>query len=293
MKRTDRDRSAAGRKVFVCAAAAVLAAVLVFLSPVGAQLRSMIVMKAYSAWCYRTSLAEERGFEIRIPGGKVSAGTEWYPLMLFYDAGDEYAYRSGTDTRLNVYYAFPRFDIWKGRSLLYDTESPYYGGFYGAYVVSGEADGFVEAGDSDGTERYVPVPEEIVDVVRFDLFELVLDDFGLTEKDRVFSYEVTGLEEDVTVAGYEGGFRLDAGLTVNGTNHTRVKDCQSYLQYGKAPVESAEPFAPVRMYGRVYGIRLPEKDISIFFYILARDPDVLETTDRELLSKAEIRISSR
>ena len=282
-----------GRRLPLIFYAAVLAAVLIFLSPIGSELRSMIVMKAYSAWCYRTSLAEEQGFEVRIPGGNASAGTEWYPLMLFYDAGDEYARWSGTDTRLNVYYAFPRFDIWKGRSLLYDTESPYYGGFYGAYAVSGEADGFIEAEDSDGTGGNVPVPEEIVDVVRFDLFELVLDDFGLTEKDRVFSYEVTGLQENVAIAGFEEGFRLDAELIVNGTDHARVKGCRSYLQYGKAPAESAEAFAPVRMYGRVYGIRLPEKDVSIFFYILAKDPDVLETTDRELLSKAEIHITTR
>ncbi len=291
MRQPQVGKSATGRKTRLIVAAVVLALILLFLSPFCAQLRSRIVMKAYSAWCYRTSLAEEKGFEIRIPGGNASSATEWYPLMLFYDAGSEFTYWSGTDTRLNIYYSFPAFERRTGRSLLYDPESAYYGGFYGAYVLSGEADGFEDEMDSDGSQKSVPALQEIVDVVRFDLFELVLDDFGLREADQVFTCQIKELTENVSVAGFEGGFRMDAELLVNGMNHARVKGCQSYLQYGKAPVESDKPFAPVQMYGRVYGIHLPEKDSSVFFYILAKDPDLLETTDEELLSKAEIRFN--
>ena len=118
-----------------------LMAVVIFLcTPPAATLRSMCVMSLYSAWCGRDSIEKREGFRLEIPGGMRTGERDWYPLSLLYDASEEFAWRTGTDTRLNIYYTFPAYDLWKGCSMLYDTDSQYYSSFYGAYLVQGEED---------------------------------------------------------------------------------------------------------------------------------------------------------
>lgn len=45
------------------------------------------------------------------------------------------AYTGQPDARLTILYNFPAFDLSRGCSRLYDPNSPYYNGFYGAYLV--------------------------------------------------------------------------------------------------------------------------------------------------------------
>ena len=47
------------------------------------------------------------------------------------------------------------------------------------------------------------------------------------------------------------------------------------------------------MKGRVYAKYFPEKDVSIFMYVLTADEAELERTDSELLSKSKIVFSER
>lgn len=258
-----------GKVRILCLCAVVI---LLLCTPPFATLRSMGVMSLYSAWCARDSIEKEKGFRLEIPGGMLTGERDWYPMTLFYDASEEYAWRSGTDRRLNIYYNFPCYDLWKGCSELYNPDSPYYMGFYGAYLLEGSA---LEL-------------EEIVGVLRFDLFELVLDDFGLEREDEVFSYTIESATPVESYAGQEEWFRWDARVLVNGAAHSKQGFRRSYLQYGIPKEETEKAFEPVELYGRMIGRYFERWDTSVFFYILAADPEVLEECDRRILSQSRL-----
>ena len=259
-----------------------LMAVVIFLcTPPAATLRSMCVMSLYSAWCGRDSIEKREGFRLEIPGGMRTGERDWYPLSLLYDASEEFAWRTGTDTRLNIYYTFPAYDLWKGCSMLYDTDSPYYSSFYGAYLVQGEEIwGFSSEGEI--------ALEEVAQILRFDLFELVLDDLGLPKEQETFSWELTENPEKISYIGWEDWTQVDARITVNGAAHSPGHFCLSYLQYGAPVQEVSEPYAVTQLYGRLIGRYFPEWETSIFFYILTAQPEALEQCDRRILSQSRL-----
>ena len=205
-------------------------------------------MSVYSAYCSRNSLEKQEGFRLIIPGGMATGERDWYPLVLFYDASQEFSMKTGTPTQLNIYYNFPAYDLWKGSSWLFEPDSPYY--------------------------------------TRFDLFELVLDDFGLNPAQGVFDWEMDE-EQQISYAGKDGWSRVDARITTNGAQHSPDEFRVSYLQYG-IPPDSTEEFKPVTLYGRLIGQYFEEWDTSIFFYILAPDLNVLDSCDRRILSASRL-----
>ena len=155
-------------------------------------------------------------------------------------------------------------------------------------------------------------------VPQFDFQKLVLGDMGIDRSQLVFDWALTGIEEGVDFAASDGWTRADAVLTVNGVSHTKKEFHQSYLQYGPpgfakgaadlegtgtgaaghegvgtgaADLEgtgTGADFAPVDLFGRLYGKYLPEYDTSLFFYVLAKDPDVVETCSEEILRRSRV-----
>lgn len=270
------------KKKGIWMAVGTLAGIVLFLilPPLGT-LRSMAIMSVYSAYCQRDSIESHTGMRLRIPGGMETGERDWYPMTLFYDASEEFSSYIGEDVRLNIYYNFPAFDIWEGSSWLYDPDSPYYTSFYGAYLVEGGAGfGFDEEGKIDA--------EEAAQVIWFDLFRLVLDDFGLSEQDAVFAWEEEERKEIPYYANLEDWQQIDGRLEVNGAGHHPRDFCLSYLQYGKPAEGPAEAFAPVQLQGRMIGRYFEEEDVSLFFYILSGDPTVLEDCDRRILSHSQV-----
>mgnify|MGYP003299117498 CR=1 FL=1 len=85
-----------------------------------------------------------------------------------------------------------------------------------------------------------------------------------------------------------GWFLIDAEMTVSGCAHQKGPFVQSYLQYGIPAYGFEEAFAPTKMYGRMYGKYIEEKKTSIFFYIIAKSPEVLEECDEAILSKSTL-----
>ena len=130
--------------------------------------------------------------------------------------------------------------------------------------------------------------EEVAQILRFDLFELVLDDLGLPSEQKVFSWELTGDPEKISYIGWEDWTRVDARITVNGTAHSPGRSCLSYLQYGAPVQEASETYAATQLYGRLIGQYFPEWRTSIFFYILTAQPEALEQCDRRILSRSRL-----
>ncbi len=307
-----------GRRIALLVLAAAILAFL--LSPLKNYPVSLAVMRVYSHMHWEDSIMAEKGIDLSIPGGGRTEETDWYPFVMAFNDTAGFRRFTGQDAlELTILYNFPAFDIGRGCSRLYDPASPYYGGFYGAYLVSGRVT------EADGTKHpYGFLPDGALDagavaeVPRYDLQHLVLSDLGLAYEDMVFDWQVQGTAQNIGYAGSDGWARVDALLTVNGPAHERTRFRRSYLQYGPPGFEPAEPaqgmetvgrasagrldvtggdasasdaerdFLPVEMRGRVYGKYFPEWDTSVFFYVLARDAAVVETCDRQILSASRL-----
>lgn len=267
----------------------ILALLLLFcLSPFSRVFYSMAVMGIYSKMNEKTSLLTSEEITLSIPGGLTTLRSDWYPFVMTFEANNGFRRFTGDSSlALTILYNFPAFSPIKGCSRLYDTASPYYNGFYGAYLVrdaEGGAYGFTER--PDGT--LYPDTSAVAEVPKYDFWQLVLSEFGLTSQTAVFDWNITDISEPLFYAGEDGFYRMDATLTVNGSSHEYNGFTQSYLQYGKPNFPVTDPLAPVPMYGRLYGKYLEEKQVSLFFYVVAADPEVLEECDKEILSESSI-----
>lgn len=247
------------------------------LSPLSPFTRSLAVMGVYSGLHEGMSLLEEEGIELDIPGGLQTQRADWYPRVITYVADESYARYTGEEgARLTILYNFPAFDYSRGCSRLFDETSPYYNGFYGAYLLRDSSNASLAAGELD--------EEAAAQVAAFDYFKLVLGDFGLAKEDQVFDFTVTERSAGVYYAGYEGWTRLRTSITVNGAAHNKQGWVQSYLQYGAPNFGHVEqPFAPVTLSGVVYGRYFPEWDLGIYFYIMGSE-EALLACDEEILS---------
>lgn len=267
----------------------ILAMLLLFcLSPAANVLYSMAVMSIYSKMNEAESLLASEKIDLHIPGGFSTPRSDWYPFVMTFEASSGFRRFTGdASLSLTILYNFPAFSLTKGCSRLYDATCPYYNSFYGAYLVKdkgGSAYGFTETSDS----TLYPNAEEVAKVPKYDFWKLVLSEFGLTTKNAVFDWNITDISEPLTYAGEDDFYRIDATLTVNGAAHRYNGFTQSYLQYGKPNYPAANPLAPVPMYGRLYGKYLEAKQVSLFFYIVAADKEVLEACDKEILSKSTL-----
>jgi len=281
------------------------------ISPFSKFFLSMGVMSVYSGMHEKESVLAEKNVELKIPGG---SGKGWYPFVMTFNPNSadfcRFAGLPNDTVRLSILYNFPAFDLsWgKGCSRLFDETSSYYNSFYGAYAVSGSTDDSPYGFHADGSLNQ----EEIAEVAKYDFQRLVLGDFGLMPRDRVFTWttsaaqeEDAALEATATPAatsnkqklflGETGWQRVDADLLVNGCAHRADGFVQSYLQYGtpnydisKTGDENKRPFTPVEMKGRIYAKYLEEQDLSVFFYIIAADEKVLEQTDEEILQSSKL-----
>ena len=258
------------------------------ISPFSRVFYSMAVMGVYSKMNENTSLLKSEDIELSVPGGFSTLRSDWYPFVMTFEANSGFRRFTGDDSlSLTILYNFPAFSPAKGCSRLYDTASPYYNSFYGAYLVKdedGSAYGFTTR--PDGT--LYPAAAAVAEVPKYDFWQLVLSEFGLTRENAVFAWNITDISEPLSYGGEGGFYRMDATLTVNGSSHEYNDFTQSYLQYGKPDFPVTAPLEPVPMYGRLYGKYLEEKQVSLFFYIVAADREVLEKCDKEILSKSNL-----
>lgn len=264
-----------------------LALLLLFcISPFSRVLYSMAVMSVYSKMNEKTSLLASEELALSVPGGLSTFNFDWYPFVMTFEANSGFRRFTGDDSlSLTILYNFPAFSPTKGCSRLYDTASPYYNSFYGAYLVKDE-DGSTYGFTTQPDGTLYPDAAAVAEVPKYDFWNLVLSEFGLTRETAVFDWNITEISEPLTYAGEDGFYRMDATLTVNGASHEYDSFTQSYLQYGKPNYPVTDPLAPVPMYGRLYSKYLEDKQVSLFFYIVAADNVVLEKCDNEILSKS-------
>lgn len=251
-------------------------------------IRSLVVMKIYSQYHYQGSLLQETGLTLEIPGGLDTRERDWYPNVMFFSADPSYSqFRGEPEARMSILYNIPSFSMAAGCSRLYDPASPYYNGFYGAYVVRDSRVGISPA-------QGMPSEDYLADLVSFDFFWLVMGDFGLKPEDRVRSFTVEEREENGSYAGLEGWTKIRSKFIINGMAHNSVPKTRSYLQYGAPNFgEIKEPFSPVTMEGLLYGRYFPEEEVCVYFYVMAADREAVDACDQNLLSKSTLKQRER
>lgn len=268
----------------------ILALLLLFcLSPFSRVFYSMAIMSVYSKINETTSLLNSEEIDLSVPGGLTTLRSDWYPFVMTFEANSGFRHFTGDSSlSLTILYNFPAFSPAGGCSRLYDTASPYYNSFYGAYLVK-DADGGIYGFTQQPDGTLYPDATAVAEVPKYDFWQLVLSEFGLSRKNAVFDWNITSVSAPLPYAGEDGFYRMDATLAVNGVSHEYNGFTQSYLQYGKPNFPVTDALAPVEMYGRLYGKYLEDKQVSLFFYIVAADRDVLEQCDKELLSDSILR----
>ncbi len=260
------------------------------LSPLANVFCSMAVMGVYSKTNEADSLLASESINLSIPGGLSTLRSDWYPFVMTFNANNGFRhFTEDSSLSLTILYNFPAFAPLKGCSRLYDMTSPYYNSFYGAYLVK-DSDGLPYGFTKGADGALYPDATAIAKVTKYDFWNLVLAEFGVNSDNAVFDWTVTDISEPLSYAGANDFYRMDAALTVNGASHTYDGFTQSYLQYGKPNFPVTDALAPVPMYGRLYGKYLEEKQVSLFFYIVAASEDVLEECDQKILSKSKLHI---
>ncbi len=277
-------------KILIVVTSVILAITLFVMMPPFKLFINMGVMSVYSSICEKDGLTAEE-IDIHIPGGWSTFQKDWFPFVMTFVPGEGFGYDIGQDTTLTILYNFPAFNPLKGCSMLYDENSDYYSSFYGAYLVrneNGSPYGFL----TDDRNKIIDLNEdEIATVAKYDFWNLVLSDFGLTRENAVFDFTVKSVEKDVSYLEKSGWYKADATVTVNGCAHQNNNFVQSYLQYGIPAFDVENELAPVELKARMYGQYFPSQNVSIFFYIIAADQSVIEETDREILSKSSLNVN--
>lgn len=247
--------------------------------------RSMAVMKVFSYYEYQHSVIHEEGLSISIPGGKNTEEKDWYPFVMTYNGDQGFSRFVNEDMRLTILYNFGHFPLLQTHSNFYNPDSPYYTSFYGGYGVrrvSGEVFGF---------EKGKLLLEELVQVLEFDLTRLVLRDLG--KENPHFVYEVISIEE-VLLFDEKGWYRVDGNIETNGVNHQYQENRRNYIQYGKPPNSGTdkEDFPIIEMNGRMYVKYDADKELTLAFYCLSREIEVIEDWEDNILRQTEITKSS-
>ena len=130
------------KKKFAIILAVGLCLILFVLSPVFPFVRSLAVMSVYSGIHRQESLMKQEGIRLKIPGGLSTGEADWYPFVMTFNASEPFQrFIQDPSVKLTILYNFPAFSMKKGCSRLFDTASPYYNSFYGAYLVQREDSG--------------------------------------------------------------------------------------------------------------------------------------------------------
>ena len=270
----------------------ILTAVAVFvISPYSRYTLSLSVMSVYSKICEQESILKEKEMELEIPGGCETEEADWYPFVMTFNPSQSAIenYLGEKGARLTILYNFPAFDLrWgKGCSRLYDDTSPYYNGFYGAYILSSDSESQQEKLSEEPEQQRLI--ELIGKITQFDYQRLVIGDFPIEPNQEIFRWKIRQIKKKTSVAGSDGWLRIDADMLVNGALHQPKSFVRSYLQYGSPKYDVKIDFAPAEMKGRIYAKYFEEQDVTVFFYVLARTDEVLENCDRKMLQTALLR----
>lgn len=249
--------------------------------------RSMVVVKVYKEINKSLSPLDEQ-IHLFIPSGAMTNEKDWLPQMIWYHDQGGFSQYMNKNLDLTILYTYGDFNSYFGTSAYYDDTSPYYGAFYGGYIVQSlDNEGLTFGFDHEGDI----IQKEIQSVPLYDQKYLVLPALGCPRERREFEVKKTKVIKNVTYANSADWIRIDSQIKTNGSAHKMEQFHIGYLQYGMplAPSQKkAEDFTPQEFYGRMYVKYFEKHQMTICLYIMCRDKKIIDTCDKKLLSKTTI-----
>jgi len=258
-------------------------------SPFFQVVKSYVVMSIYSHYHKVESDIYKEGIRIKMPSGLSTLKRDYYPFMMTYDTTEEFSDHMGDAIELVVVYNFGAMQWLKGSSLMFDRNSDYYSGFYGAYVAR-----YTELNRQYGMndDQSLNV-DEIMEVTDFDLKQLVLSSMGCDEP--FLDYQITsGVDPRYTLIDGQQFQTIDATLKMSGMAHEYSQDYLAYIQYGRPPRTSKSlemsqsSFENTTAYGRIYILFDKDSKISYFYYIIAPSMKTLVETEKNFILKSTL-----
>lgn len=255
-----------------------------FLAP---SIRSHIIMSLASWKESFHVLGKDKGLTIEFtdPGSAKENGLNWYSRMLLFNTGDiplSSIYLNGRGILdMSIYYTFGDFE--QGRSSIYHPNSPYNSSFYGAYIIKIEPD--------QQSNEGIDLAELAEAVTRYDYLELILVQLGLDNEEAYFEPEAIMINEGINKFGIDDWLKIDSRVNTRSVAHTQYGFKQHYLQFGKPhTAEMDDDFPPITLFGRTYCKYIEDKDFYVVFYIQAASEDLVDSTDKYLLSQCKVLI---
>jgi len=222
---------------------------------------------------------ERKKFTLNIPGGLSTVEKDWYPLVMTFN-DENIASSIGEDIDLTILYNFGAFE--EGRSSFYDEDSEYFNSFYGGYIIESKSNNRYY-GFKDGEV----IVEEIIKIAAHDLDMLVLQSIGC--KDSHVIFQSLGHPKQVNYLSIDDWVVIDASISSKSSIHKVKNDYEAYIQYGKPSKEyRGVDFPDTTLAGRIYCRYFPQYDVTILLYIIAPNFEVINKTDKQILSKTII-----
>ena len=241
--------------------------------------RSLAVMSVYSVVEIQDSVLSAEDITLHLPGGLSTPEKDWYPLVITFNA-DYFGAYVNRDIDLTILYNFGAFDSTYGCSSFYIPSSDYHDAFYGAYIIKSN-DSRIYGYTDNGTLNI----EEMAKVFEYDMNILVLKSLGCTAPK--FSYNLTGTYK-TTIDNFDFDV-VNAEIFTQSPLHSVTAFQSAYYQYGSPKQLIAQKdFKNLTVYGRIYASELPEKNITLCFYIIAPSKELIDACETNMIEKATI-----
>ncbi|MDK2936889.1 MAG: hypothetical protein PWP62_1897 [Eubacteriaceae bacterium] len=236
--------------------------------------RSETVLFMQSLFLNDQNILKSSGLELIIPTAKTVPGSQWDETMKSFQPGQDFPHGDSTG-RLSILYNFGDFE--NGRSSFFDPDADTFNAHYGVYAV--ELDNGIF-----GFENNEADVDAITKLVAYDQLNLVMTSLGCPRSKRVFESELVGLENGISMAGFDDWIEIDAKITTNSPLHQKTKFHQGYLQYGEPPENyQSQDFPLVDMVGRLYMRYDLDTNLTIIYFAIAKNESILEETSRDYL----------
>ncbi|WKY48046.1 hypothetical protein Q5O24_01580 [Eubacteriaceae bacterium ES3] len=236
--------------------------------------RSDTVLFVQSLLLSDQDIFKSSGLKLVIPTGKTVPSSEWDESMKSFQPGQDFPHEDAVG-RLSILYNFGDFK--NGRSTFYNPDAACFNAHYGVYAVQLDEGIF-------GFKNGEPDLEAVTKLVAFDQLNLVMASLGCPKSERTFESELTDVEKNIDMAGFNDWIKIDARITTNSPLHQKNAFQQGYLQYGQPPRDyRGGNFLLIDMSGRLYLRYDADVNLTIIYFVIARNKNIVNETSRDYL----------
>ena len=241
--------------------------------PALAARRSDLLLRAQTASFAGQSVFAQSNLKLTVPTSAQTGDGRWTDTIKLFHCGDKFPHRG--PGQLSILYNFGAFD--GGRSGFYNPEATTFNAHYGVYAISQTRDPF-------GYRNGVPDGDAITGLVAFDQLELVLASLGCPPGQGRFDAQITGIKAGPSMAGFSDWTQIDATILTNAPLYQEQGFQRGTLQYGPPPPDYPGPdFPVVPMLGRLYLRYDPARQLTVIYFVIAKDAELIEETSANYL----------